>query len=126
MPASRVGGEGQPIVPPGVSWLSPAVVMALAAQTERTVTLAPATATPILDADPERVAFGVLKSTALGSMPKLSPFPDVSVFALREDANTDFAIVTLQDWFTLVCNQWFAFSTAGGSIRIVEWRTPTL
>jgi hypothetical protein len=126
MPDARIGDNGPVSQLPDTGWLDPGFVLLMAGATWRDVPLTLNVARQILDADPNRVGFMVMKESALTAIPRLSPFPAVSTFGLRASADIDVQTVLLQDWLSLVCSEWFALSAQSGTVRVVEFKRPVM
>lgn len=125
MPDSRVGGELGNGPTQGQGWLAPGLVTLLAGWTFRDIVLAPATSTLVAGVDSERVGFLVIKRSSMASFPAMGPTFDCNVFGLREDNTIDARTFVLQDWLSLTTSEWYAYSTAGGTVRIFEFRNPS-
>lgn len=107
---------------PGAGWLDPGLVLAVAPGGSRVVTLPPATPVLLLGGNPQRVAFTLIKSSALAQFPRVGPSPAVQTFGLREDGTVDARTFVLQDWLSLIVGEWWAYSTAGGDVQVWEFQ----
>lgn len=123
MATTLIGGLGGDTVTAGsASWLDPRLVQALAPPVRTVVTLPAGVTVRILPDDSSRVAFVVIKASALGSFPRIGPGGLAPLFSLREDMTVDVMTFTLTDWLTLICLDWYATSTAGGDIEVWEFK----
>lgn len=123
--------EGEPVsdnlvptVIPG--WLAPGVVTLLTPWTYRDVSVPAGAVTLILDNDPERVAFGVCQGGFGVATLTIAPWSDTDAFPVLGIGANRLTLFGLQEYLSLVTSQWYAKCTGDITIRIVEWKTPTL
>lgn len=107
------------------SWLSPGLVVALAPWDKQTIVVPPSSPLLILPPNPNRiaVAFFALRTDATPAF--VSPFADASLYNIPIPSTTGYLLIGIDDHYSLVGGQWYAYSDGGATVRVVEFKRPT-
>lgn len=123
--AARIGSVAGSNPVGGASWLDPGLVMLLAGLDPFVLPVTAGTVVQMLRRDPERVAFIVVRGISLTTFPRIGPGPDVATFGVGPEASAFVRTFVLQDWLSLIAEDWWISPGETGSVKVYEFKAPT-
>jgi hypothetical protein len=103
------------------TWADGPLQLALCDVRTSTLTLGIGSVERILDNNPARWGFVLMPDSLPAANPRLSPQPDANLFGWVIDFALPPSPITIMEWGPLVPREWYLYSGAPLTIRVVEW-----
>lgn len=124
MAATGIGVGLDATVDIGPDWLTPGRVLALSNPILQPVTLPAGVIVRICTNNPMRVGLFILGPVTITGVLTVGPYKDPSSFGINLTSTNNALAVSLSQWMSFTCQEWYAYSQGGATLVVGEMVRP--